>query len=1079
MWIGTYDGLNRYDGFNFIVYKNNPADSTSLTDNHVITMIEAHDKNLFIGTNSGLCMYDRKKDCFLNYLYAKSSPLRGKKCVVSNIAEDTAGNLWLATNIGLIYFDRIKNQIIQFTHDLQKPESLSCDYVDAVWIDHSNRLWVGTRAGLNLFLPETGTFQHIIKVENEAADLSNTFFLNMVNDREGNLWIASKEGLFCLENNTENKITPLKHYQHNPKDKNSLSINQVGSLFVDDMNNLWIGTENGGLDLFDRKNQGFWHYHKDDYDPMSLNNESINAIYNDKTGNMWVATFSGGLNVSTKNMEAIIHYQALPGAPFSLSHNTVTSFLEDHNSQLWVGTDGGGLNFFDKQDNHFLRYNKNNSTLSSNSVLCILEDSNNQKWLGTWSGGLVLFNDKTKSFKSITTKNSGIQDDNIFAITEGYHDDLWLGSFEHGIIHYQIKEKRFTSYTPENSDMINKMVVKIVKYSKGRLLIGCPNGFQIFSPDENRFLTYLPDPKNINSLSDARTNDIAVVNDSCVWIGTDNGLNRFNPITGSFIKYYEKDGLPGNVIVGLSPDKSGALWVTTTNGICQFDYKNGKFKNFTKADGLQSNEFTNRSILKTRSGDLLMGGTKGFNIVYPEKIVENKNIPNVLITDLKILNKRVEPGAENSPLVQSITETKTLTLSYKQSVITFYFAVMDFTAPEKNQYAYKMDGFDDDWIYSENKREATYTNLDPGEYVLHVKGSNNDGIWNEKGVSLRIVIIPPWWETMWFKTLLVFALFFFVFLAYYLRLRFYREKQKELSKLVDKRTNEITLANKKLIERQILIEDQSEELRVHAESLKDANDLLIENQSLIKLQTDTIQEANSELTKLNTTKDRILSIIGHDLRNPFNVVSGFAEILLEEYRTLPPETTEMYLNYIFNSSINANALLENLLQWSRTQTGGITFEPVHLNLLLVVKETYDFLEGAAIKKNIRVQFQIDPEADVEADENMLKTILRNLLSNAIKYTHENGIITIYSFTKSDHTEICVSDSGVGIPKDKIPLLFNINTNISTRGTSFETGTGLGLILCKEFVEKHRGKIWVETEEDKGSKFIFTLPLSYA
>jgi len=1076
MWIGTYDGLNRYDGFNFIVFKNNPADSTSLADNFINTMIEDHDKNLLIGTTSGLSLYDRKNDRFFNYILDKSSPLSGKKCSVSSIAEDSMGNLWLGTNTGLIYFDRIKNLIVQYAHDSKNPESLSYNYVDAIKIDKSNRLWVATRAGLNLFLPETGTFQHIIKVENETTDLSDTFFTNIIEDRAGNLWFGSKDGLFCLKNNAENKITPLKLYQHNPHDKNSLSINQVNALYIDDKNNLWIGTENGGLNLFDKENQSFSHYRKDDYDPMSLNNESIEAIYNDRTGNMWIGTFTGGLNISMKNRDAIIHYQTLPGAPFSLSHNTVTCFLEDHNSQILVGTDGGGLNLFDKQTNRFLCYNIDNSRLSSNSILCMLEDSNNHTWLGTWSGGLVFFDNKTKSFKSYTTKNCGIQDDNIFAVTEGDHDDLWLGSFEHGLIHYQIKEKKFTSYTTENSGLISKMIIKIVKYSNGRLLVGSPNGFQIFSPGVNQFTTYLPDPKNINSLSDQKIVDILVENDSCVWIGTNNGLNRFNPNTESFVKYYEKDGLPGNVINGLSPDKSGALWVTTNKGVCRFNYREKEFKNFTKDDGLQCNEFSNRSILRTKSGALLMGGTKGFNIVYPEKIIENKSIPTILITDLKILNKRMEPGAKNSPLVQNITETKTLTLSYKQSVITFYFAVMDFTAPEKNQYAYKMEGFDNDWIYADNKREATYTNLNSGDYVLHVKGTNNDGTWNEKGVSLRIIIIPPWWKTLWFRSVLILAFLLSVFFVYYIRLQFYRDKQKELSILVEKRTHELTLANKELLERQILIEDQSEELRAHAENLKEANDLLVDNQSLIKLQTDFIQEANAELTKLNSTKDRILSIIGHDLRNPFNAISGFTEILLEEFRILPPETTETYLNYILNSSNNASTLLTNLLDWSRIQTGSITFDPVRQNLFLVTRETFNFIEGAALKKNIIIQLQIDPEVYVEADENMLKTILRNLLSNAIKFTCENGIIIISS-SVTDCVEVSVSDSGVGIPEEKIPLLFNIDTNKSTKGTSRESGTGLGLILCKEFVEKHQGKIWVESQIGIGSQFKFTLPLS--
>ncbi|MCX6238181.1 MAG: triple tyrosine motif-containing protein, partial [Bacteroidia bacterium] len=851
VWIGTYDGLNRYDGLNFVVYKNNPADSTSLPDNLVRTIIEDHDKNLLIGTQNGLCLYDRKKDRFLNYMLDKASPLRGISCFILNIAEDSLGNLWLATSVGVIYFDRIKNQIIQFKHDPNNPESLSNDNVEGVLIDKNNRLWVTTRKGLNLFLPGTGTFRHITQAESNAGDLSNTFFIGIVEDREGNLWFGSLEGIYVLINNPEAKITNLIHFQHDDKDKFSLSSNWIKTLFIDDVGDLWVGTDNDGINLFDKENKRFWQYRKDDYNSMSLNNESIQAINQDRTGNLWFCTFAGGLNIAMKNRDAIISYQTLPGAPFSLSHNTVTCFLEDQNGQTWLGTDGGGLNLFDKQTNRFLHFNKDNSNLSSNSILCMVEDSNNKIWLGTWAGGLVHFDGKTKSFTSFTTKNSDIKDDNIYAIAVGDNDDLWLGSFDQGLINFKIKEKKFTQYTPENSGLVNKMIIKLKKFSNGRFLIGSTNCFQIFSPVDKRFVTYIPDRNDTNSLSYPTTSDIQIENDSCIWIGTHDGLNLFNPITGSFKRYYEKDGLPSNAIKGLVLDQSGVLWVTTNKGICRFDFKHGKFNNFTKDDGLQSNEFYERSVLKTNSGDLLMGGTNGFNIVSPEKIAENKSIPNVLITDLKIFNKSVEPGAENSPLVQNITETKTLILSYKQSVLTFYFAVMDFVAPGKNQYAYKMEGFDKDWIYAGNKRETTYTNLNSGQYVLHVKGSNNDGVWNEKGVSLRIIILPPWWKTLWFRIIVLSVFALVLFLAYYLKLEMYRKKQKELSELVEKRTEEITHANKVLLERQTLIEDQSEELRAHAENLKEANDLLLENQSFIKLQTNKIQEANTELTKLN------------------------------------------------------------------------------------------------------------------------------------------------------------------------------------------------------------------------------------
>ena len=1020
VWIGTFDGLNRYDGFGFMVYRNNSADSSSLTNNVVRTIIEDHNKNLLIGTQRGLCLYDRDKNRFINYMIDKSSPLRGIDCVVSVIEEDSLGNLWLATNIGLIYFDRVKNQIINYIHDPNNPGSLSYDFTEAVLIDRNNRLWITTRKGLNLFLPETGTFKHITRSENETDDLSDISFRDMTEDREGNLWFGSNVGLYCMKSNSDDKNTNLIHYSYDPKDKYSLSINQIKSLYVDNSDNLWIGTENGGLNLFDRDNNRFWHYFKDDYDPKSLNNESIQTIYQDRIGNLWIGTFTGGLNIAMGKRDAIISYQNLPGAPFSLSHNTVTCFLEDHNDQIWVGTDGGGLNLFNGQTNRFRRFNMENSRLSSNAILCILEDSNNQIWFGSWAGGLIRYNTNNKSFTSLTTKNSGILDNNIYAMAEGYNNDLWLGSFEHGLIHYQIKENRFTDYTMENSGLINNMIIKIKNFSKGRLLIGTTNGVQIFTPDENRFITYLSDPNNSNSLSYPTTTDILVENDSCVWIGTRNGLNRFNPNTGSFIRYYEQDGLPGNVIKGLILDKSGVLWVTTGNGVCRFKNKNQNIKNFTRDDGLQGNEFSERSILQTRSGSLFMGGTKGFNIVYPEKIAENKNIPDILITDFKLFNKSVEPSFENSPLVRNITETKTLTLSHKQSVLTFYFAVMDFTAPEKNQYAYKMEGFDKDWIFSGNKREATYTNLNPGEYVFHVKGSNNDNVWNEIGTSIEIRVLPPWWNTLWFK--LIFATAIIFSLVSIVLLRFQRLKNQKL-----------------LLEKLVAIK-------------------------------------TSELNESNASKDKFFSIIAHDLKNPFSSIIGLSEMLIEEIKSSDNQAIKEYSGLINVSAVRTFRLLENLLEWANTQRGKTSFTPVSLNLNELFNEDFGIFLELAKGKNIQLKNSIRDNLTILADKNMLKTILRNLISNAIKFTHKNGKVEVNAIIENQYLKISIIDNGIGMTKEIIEKLFKIDANLSTRGTENEKGTGLGLILCKEFVERHGGKIWVESEDGKGSIFRFILPL---
>ncbi len=422
----------------------------------------------------------------------------------------------------------------------------------------------------------------------------------------------------------------------------------------------------------------------------------------------------------------------------------------------------------------------------------------------------------------------------------------------------------------------------------------------------------------------------------------------------------------------------------------------------------------------TNSGDLLLGGTKGFSIIEPGKISENKNVPDILITDLKIFNKSVEPGGKDSPLVQNITETKSLVLSYWQSVLTFNFAVMDFTAPEKNQYAYKMESFDKDWIYSGNKREATYTNLNPGEYVFRVKGSNNDELWNDTGSSIRIIVQPPWWTTWWFRLIILSVIISIIVSIFISRFR--------------------SLKNQKV---------------------------LLEKSVAIK---------TTELLELNTSKDKFFSIIAHDLRNPFNTIIGFSEILKEEIKSGDPVKNERYIELINNSAIQTLKLLENLLEWANSQTGKILFNPVPIKLDEFLNEEVGMFNDMAARKNIELKSSITGNLTIMADKNMLKTILRNLISNAMKYTHKNGNVDVSARVKNKNVEVSVSDTGIGMTKDTMAKIFRIDTNLSIPGTENEKGTGLGLFLCKEFIEKNGGKIWVESESGKGSIFKFLLPL---
>jgi len=1021
MWIGTYGGLNRYDGLNFIQYLNNPSDSSSLSGNYIRAIFEDHNKNLFIGSNLGLSLYNRDLDCFVNYIYDKSSTLYNLRIVVRKITEDSTGNLWLATDDGLVCFNRLNNKVIRYRHNPDDPGSIGNNSLECSFFDRSGRLWITASNELDLLNPETGTFEHITQFGEQLENVTGLYLTDIIEDRDGNIWFGSTKGLFCLENQPDKNKFKLVYFKNNPVDPNSISNDRVKSLFVDDDGNLWIGTENGGINLYNRETNQFLQYRIDEYDPMSLNNESIQAFAKDRNNNLWVSTYGGGVNISVKNSDFIIHYRNLPGAPQSLSYNIVSCFFEDHFNRKWIGTDGGGLNLFNDKTGRFTRFNIKNSGINSNAILCMAEGTETQMWIGTWAGGLVSYNYKSNTFKSLTTQNSKIPDNSIYAVVKDKSGNLWLGSFEHGLIYYQLKENKFFAYTQENSAIANARITVVRIDNKGQLYLGATSCLQVFNPETKQFITYTDKiPDDSKYLSNSSIYDILVQNDTTVWIATSFGLDRFNPVTGSFKKYYKKDGLPDNTIFGLILDKSGILWLTTNAGVCRFDYIHNNYKNFTTSDGIQGYEFYGKCMLRTKNDNILAGGHNGFNIISPEKFLENKNIPEVIITDFYIFNKPAKIGIEGSPLKKQISETKKIILTHKQSVLTFYFSVMDFTAPGKNQYAYMMERFDKDWIYSGNKREATYTNLNPGEYVFHVKGSNNDGVWNETGTSIFITILCPWWSTWWFRLIAVSAIIFAVVSIVLSRVRSLKNQKKKLERLVVIKT--------------------------------------------------------SELQELNVSKDKFFSIIAHDLKNPFQTIIGFSEMLKEEMKDGDNATGQNYAGLINTSAIQTFRLLENLLEWANSQRGKVTFSPVSINLRELVNEEFGVLNDMAKGKNIELKSSFDDNLTFTADKNMINTILRNLISNAIKFTHKNGKVELKAIINNKQVEISVSDNGIGMKNETMAKLFRLDGNLSTRGTENEKGTGLGLFLCKEFVEKHGGRIWVESEEGKGSTFKLLLPL---
>ncbi|HUX58988.1 MAG TPA: ATP-binding protein [Bacteroidales bacterium] len=492
------------------------------------------------------------------------------------------------------------------------------------------------------------------------------------------------------------------------------------------------------------------------------------------------------------------------------------------------------------------------------------------------------------------------------------------------------------------------------------------------------------------------------------------------------------------------------LWISTTNGISRFNRRTQKFRNYSKGDGLQGDEFIRQSFMKTRKGEIYFGGYNGFNSFYPERLNDNEFIPPVYINDFQIFNKPIDFGVPEGQFPTYISEAKEIHLTWQQSVFSFSFNGINYTYPEKNQYAYIMEGFETEWNYTNTyRRYVTYTNLNPGEYTFRVRASNNDEKWNDEGVSLRIIILPPWWNTLWFKLILMFTVIFIVGFIFLSRVRQLKNQKLLLEQLVTVKTAELQEKNSMLIKQK--------------EELYNSNILL--------------EERRQNIEELNASKDKFFSIIAHDLKNPFQTIIGFSEMQKEEIKSGNFASIEEYARLINTSAVSTFRLLENLLEWANSQRGKILFKPIQFNLDELFIEELVALNDMALSKNVELKNSLADNLVITADKNMVKTIFRNLISNAIKFTHRNGKVEIAAKIKDNHVEISVSDNGIGMTKESMLKLFRIDVTLTTRGTENEKGTGLGLLLCKEFVEKHGGKIWVETDPGKGSTFKFNLPLN--
>lgn len=1061
MWFGTQNGLNRFDGYTFKNYKYNPKDVLTLAANHVTFIYEDSSGNLWIGTSGGgLSLFNNETETFIRYRYTNdenSNPDHDIK-IITSIHEDSSGIFWVGTWGGLVHFDPKKQERSLLVHQSRVPGTLSNNMIRTMYQDQTGIMWIGTEGGgLNCFDPKTKEFSCFLHQPEDEKSLSDNIVGAVFEDSRGNLWVGTMGGLDRMERKTNTFI----HYKHSDEKPKSLSDNRIRAIFEDSKGRLWIGTNGGGLNQLKSISEGtFVHYYYQPNNPHSLSHNTVISIVEDRTGCIWIGTY-GGISRIDPQMQQFVHIIGDPNQPNSLSSNDVSCLYQDKERNLWIGTYDRGLNRFDPKTGECRLYKHSDmdpQSLSSDEVKAIHEDKNGDLWIGTMGAGISRFNRDTGKFtryQYIKGTNKGPSNDVIYCFFEDQDGNLWIGTWLGGLNLFLPGKNEFVYYKnePGNPKSINGNSVTVIHPDRKQeefLWVGTYNsGLDRFNRYTRNFEHYPHDPGNSNSLSHDSVLSIYIspFHPEIVWVGTfGGGLNKFNKNTNQWKLFTEKDGLSNNTILGILEDSNKNLWMSTISGLSRFNPETDEFTNYYTEDGLQHNEFNQGAFYKGRDGQFYFGGINGFNVFVPEDIKQNAYMPPVVITNFILLTNR------DFKLGKSILETKELRLSYKDT-FSFEFAALNYTASAKNQYAYELEPHDDNWIQLNHKRDITFSTLSPGEYVFRVKGSNNDGVWNDVGTSIKLIITPPFWSTWWFRVLLGLVVLGIFFVMYKLRVRRYKIQRKNLEIQVAKRTQEISHQKE-------IIEEKNSQLEVSNRELKNSE---------------------HELRELNATKDKFFSIISHDLRNHLTALLGFSDMLYRSFKKFDDEKKHKYTRSIDQAAKDLYDLLENLLQWARTQTDVLECKPRTFDLGVLVPEIISTYNINAKKKNINLTWEIRKNTYAYADKNMVRTVMRNLISNAIKFTGKNGDVRVTANGKDGFVEVSVQDTGVGVSSEKKNMLFIVGKARSTRGTAKEKGTGLGLIICKEFIEKNNGRIWFESPipdgSKKGSVFRFTLPIS--
>ncbi|RJE70688.1 two-component regulator propeller domain-containing protein [Reichenbachiella sp. MSK19-1] len=1051
IWIGTFDGLNKYDGYQITTYNNDHYHPKSISSNFITDIIEDRQGYLWVATSYGINRFDKKTGQFDRVMHSTENTNSISNNSVWSLLEDQNGNIWAGTFGGGL--NKIENldqfpdlKITRYQNSPRDSTSLSKDWVMNIYEDQEGSLWIGTVGQyINRYNPTHDHFERIIL---QDGDQINSSVWDITEDKNGNIWIGTEGGLSKLEKSTQ-KIT---NYTYSPDEKNGISQGQIRSLCFDSKNNLWVGSQ-FGLNLYNPTDDSFSHFKHDDINGLSISSDEAWCIYEDHNGTIWIGTYSGGVSYFHPSYTSFKHITYNPLDQQGIQGNNITSFAQDQDNKLWIAVDHSGLDRYDPATHEYTHYTadiNDPNSLSGVSVMEVFIDSHEYVWLGIYNQGLNRLDPKTNEIKKYFASYSDqgkLNNGNVWSIEEDEKGDLWIGTIGGGLNKYIRNEDKFISFGwnyEDPSALSNENIWSIFIENENTLWLATSHGLNRMNRNTGEFKRFLHDESDSTSISNNAIHTIFQDSKDRMWVGTQGGgLNLFNPEKENFSHFAAIDGLANENISSILEDDHGNLWISTNEGISKFDPETRAIRNFST--GLRTNQFNLESCIKTHDGKMHFGGTNGYNSFHPDSIIDSRQNARVAITNFQIFNKTV-------PLENYTTESSddipTIKLTDEQSVFSFEFSSLNYIDPDQVKYAYRLYNFEQDWIETDAKRRfVTYTNITPGEYLLSIKASDSEGQWSDTITKLRVIILPPWYNTWWFKLYVLLAGLTLIYFIYQLRMKLIYNQKRALEEEVKYRTAEVV--------------KQKEELELQAQMLTQYNQ--------------DILTKNNLLEDLHRQKDGMIGVVAHDLRAPLNNIKGLIHLVTKSGET--NEEQKKYIQLIRRLINQGDLLISDLLYVNGMKQFDIKLKTIEFNLNEFINTWIENYQNDLAKKEQTLVLTNDlQQLEIKSDKDVLTRILDNIFTNAMKFAQPGTSIFLSLQSSDKHFCISIKDQGPGISPEDQKIMFEMFQKLSAKPTAGEGSSGLGLSIVKALVHKLNGEIEVKSELGHGTEFIITFPI---